>query len=326
MRRRQFLSFLGGATAWPLATRAQQPGRTVRIGRLSPLSRTADIPMLGGLRAGLQQLGWIEGKNLEFEVRFADGQLDRLPAIAAELVQQNVDVIVTGSNPGALAAKRATDKIPIVFVTTGDPVAGGLISSLARPDGNLTGITVLGVELNPKRLEVLNEAFGRLKRIGVLINPGSPYSEEFRSHRDATAQALQVELPLIEANTSAALPTALGGLASQHIDGLLILADIIFLTHREAIIELVAKQGIPAIYPDRAFTLAGGLMFYGAGLPTMYYRAATVVDKILGGAKAADIPVEQPTKFDLVINLRTAKATGLTASPSILARADEVIE
>jgi putative ABC transport system substrate-binding protein len=326
MRRRHFLSFLGGATAWPLATRAQQLGRTVRIGRLSPLSKTADIPMLGGLRSGLQQLGWIEGKNLEFEVRFADGRLDRLPAIAAELIKQNVDVIVTGSNPGALAAKQATDTIPVVFVTTGNPVAGGLISSLARPGGNLTGITVLGVELNPKRLEMLNEAFGKLKRIGVLVNPGSPYSEEFRSHRDDAAQALQVELPLIEVNTSSNLPAALGSLTSQHIDGLLVLADIIFLTHREAIIELVAKQGIPAIYPDRAFTLAGGLMFYGAGLPAMYYRAATVVDKILGGAKAADIPVEQPTKFDLVINLRTAKTLGLTVSPSILARADEVIE
>jgi putative tryptophan/tyrosine transport system substrate-binding protein len=326
MRRRAFVTGVASAASWPVIGLAQQPARTARIGRLSPLSEASEKPMIDGLRAGLKELGWTEGRNLTLELRFADGDPLKLPALAAELVARQVDVIVTGSNPGALAAKAATDRIPIVFVTTGDPIAGGLVSSLGRPGGNLTGITALGVELTAKRLELLKEGFGGLRRIAALTNPGSPYTDEFNARKDATARTLGIELATIEVRDPADLAAAFDRLRAENVGGVLVLADIMFISHRRQIVDLVAASRMPAIYPDRAFVDVGGLLFYGAALPDMYRHAAIYVDKILRGAKPADLPIEQPTKFELTVNLKTAKALGIEIPPTLLARADEVIE
>lgn len=327
MRRRRFfegfaLLCLGMA---PHAI-AQQAAKTVRIGRLSPLSETAEQPMIDGLRAGLAELGWIEGRNLAFEMRFASGHLDRLPALADDLARGHVDVIVTGSNPGALAAKRATQRIPVAFVTTGDPVSAGIVPSLARPAGNLTGISVLGLELNAKRLQLLSEYLGNPKRIAVLTNPGAPYTLEFVAQRAKISSALGIDLPLLDVRSIDHLPTAFERLAAIKAQGLLVLADIMFLSNRRRIVELVAASRLPATYPDRGFVDVGGLMFYGAALPDMYRHAASLVDKILRGARPADLPVQQPTRFRLVINGRTAQALNLELPRSLRARADEVIE
>jgi putative ABC transport system substrate-binding protein len=325
MHRRAFVTGLSGALAFGSAT-AEQAGRAVRVGRLSPLSAATDKAMFDGFRAGLHDLGWVEGNNVRFEMRFADGRLDRLPAVADELVRLGVDVIVTGSNPGALAAKRATGEIPIVFVTTGDPIAGGLVPSLRRPGGNLTGVTTLGVELNAKRLELLKEGFGAIARVAVLTNPGSPYTEEFLKLAEQSARVLGLQLQPFEIRDPLALGTAFDHIGAARFDAILVLADILFVTHRQRIVEHAARTRLPAIYPDRAFVDAGGVMFYGAALPDMYRHAATHVDRILKGAKPADLPVEQPTKFRLVVNLKAAKAMGLTVQVSLLLRADELIE
>jgi putative tryptophan/tyrosine transport system substrate-binding protein len=326
MRRREFITLLGGAAALPFAVHAQQAGRSARVGRLSPLSQSSEGVMFEALRTGLADLGWIEGSNISFELRFADGRLDRLDAAAEELVRAGVDVIVTGSNPGALAAKKATSWIPIVFVTTGDPITGGLVPSLRRPGGNLTGVTTLGVELNAKRLELLKEAFGRIGRIAVLINPGSSYTDDFRRIADETSRTLSIELYPVPVHDSGGLAAAFDQIRSARVDGMMVLADIMFVTARQHVVELAATTRIPAMYPDRAFADAGGLMFYGAALPDMYRHAASYVDKILRGAKAGDLPVEQPTRLTLVLNLKTAKVLGLEFPPTLLARADEVIE
>jgi putative ABC transport system substrate-binding protein len=326
MRRREFLTNVAAAVLAPATYgAAQEVGRVARVGRLSPLSEASEKPMADGLREGLHDLGWTEGKNLVLKMRFADGELDQLPALAEELVREKIDVLVTGSTPGALAAKRATGTIPIVFVTTGDPVQGGIVASLGQPGGNITGITALGVELNAKRLELLKEAFG-MSRVAVLANPGSPYTQEFRSQRDSTARSLGMELPLVEVKGRGELAAAFDRIGSMEVGGILVLSDIVFVSNPWAIVELVARLRIPAIYPDRAFVDAGGLMFYGAALPVMYRHAAAYVDKILRGAQPSKLPVEQPTNFELVVNQVAAKALGLALLPSLLGRADHIIE
>ena len=325
MKRREFL---GSAAAGVLCSGqlfAQQPERRPRIARLSPLSHESDKPMIDSLLAGLRERGWIEGQNFSLETRFADGDGDRLHALAAELVALNVDLIVTGSNPGALAAKRATRHIPVVFVTTGDPISGGLVRSLSRPEDNLTGVTALGVELAAKRLELLKESFGGT-RIVILTNPGSPYTEEFSARSDDLSRALSMELRTMAVGNPEDMNARIGTLRREETGSLLVLADIMFITHRQEIVNLVSSSGVPAMYPDRAFIEAGGLMFYGAGLPSMYHHAATYVDRILRGAKPSDLPVEQPTTFELVINLKAAKGLNIAIPPTLLARADEVIE
>ena len=320
--------FLAGAgtISVPASLRAQQRGKLARVARLSPLTESAERPMIEGLRAGLRELGWIEGQNLTLELRFGDGQLDKLPALAKELAREDVDVIVTGSTPGALAAKRATRRIPVVFVTTGDPVAGGLVQSLGRPGGNLTGVTALGLELNAKRLELLKDAFPRTRRVVVLINPDSSYTDEFEASRNRTASSLGVELITVAARTAGDLRKAFEEIDTLRPDALLVLTDVMFITEREQLVELAGAHKLPTIYPDRAFADAGGLMFYGAGLPDMYRHAAVYIDKILKGAKPGELPVEQPTTFQLVVNVRSAKATGFELPGTLLARADEVIE
>ena len=325
MRRREFLG-CAATTVLGYSTRtvAQQP-RTRRIARLSPLSREADRPMIEALLAGLKERGWSEGHNFTFEARFADGDEDRLSNLAAELVALKVDVIVTGSNPGALAVKKLTSEIPVVFVTTGDPISGGVVTSFRRPEANLTGVTALGVELTAKRLELLKESFGQ-GRIAVLTHPGSPYTNEFVAHRSDLQTALSIEVEAIAVADPTDLPSRIANINRERVASLLVLSDIMFITNPQVIVNSVASRGLPAMYPDRAFIDAGGLMFYGAPLPSMYRHAATYVDKILRGVKPSDLPVEQPTSFELVVNVKTARTLGLTIPPTLLARADEVIE
>lgn len=326
MRRRHFILSAGAAMVLPATAWGQHGAKRVRVGRLSPLSETSEKPMLDGLQRGLAELGWFEGRNIAYEMRFANGQIENLPALAAELVMQQVDVIVTGSNPGALAAKSATRDIPIVFVTTGDPIAAGIVQSLGRPGGNLTGITVLGGELNFKRLEMLKEMFGGLELIAVLANPASPYAKEFKEQKAKNARAFGFKLLLVEASDPAELFAAFERIKIAGAGALLVLADIMFITHRRRIAELAALNRLPTMYPDRSFVETGGLLFYGAALPDMYRHAAIYVDKILKGAQPADLPVEQPTLFRLVVNLKAAKEMGLKIPESFLARADQVIE
>ncbi len=325
MKRREFIALLAGI-AGASSAQAQVKQRPVRIGWLAPLSPTAAAASISGLRSGLRELGWVEDRDYSFEFRFADGVSDRLPKLASELVALNVDLIVTGSTPGALAAKGATSKIPIVFVTTGDPVAGGIITSLGRPGGNLTGVTTLGVELAPKRLQLLKELQPGLKRVATLIRSGSPYAEEFRSSAGKISSALGVELLLIDVQQSQQLTDAFDKAVAARADAVLVLSDVLFITQRSLIIELAAKAKLPMMLPDREFVTDGGLMFYGAGLKSMYHHVATHADKVLKGAKPADLPVEQPTRFELIINLKTAKSLGIELPASILVRADEVIE
>ena len=327
MDRRTFIGVVaGGILAAPLGSVAQPAGKTVRIGRLSPLSAEADVPLLAAFRRGMRDLGWVEGEKFFIETRYADGNPNRLPEIAAELVRQRIDVILAGSNPGALAAKNAAGMIPIVMVTTGDPVGGGLVASLARPGGNLTGVTALGQGLSAKRLELLKEAVPGVTRVAVLTNPASPYTGPFVKESAGIARALGVQLQLVEAHDPSEFETAFATMSTKHAGGLMVLADVTFITHRKRIVQLAAISRLPAVYGERDFVDAGGLMFYGASLTDMYRRAAVYVDKILTGAKPADLPVEQPTKFELVINLKTAKALGLAIPQSLVQRADEIIQ
>jgi ABC-type uncharacterized transport system substrate-binding protein len=316
-----FVFVVAGAVA-----QAQPTTQIPRIARLSPLSASADAPIFAAFRQGLRDHGWVEGQNLTIEHRFAEGKFDRLPELAAELVRLKVDVIISGSTPGALAAKDATSTIPIVMVTTGDPVGTGLISSLARPGGNLTGVTALGQELSGKRLELLKEAIPSVTRIAVLSNPANPDTSFSVKGVEVAAQALGTQLRVFEVRDATGIDGAFRAMTGERAQALMVLTDPMFVTHRRSIVELSVKSRLPAMYPISEFADAGGLMFYGASLPDMYRRAATYVDKILRGAKPADLPVEQPTKFEFVVNLKTAKQIGVTITPNVLARADKVIK
>lgn len=310
----------------PLSADAQGAGKIVRIGRLSPLSAETDSPNLEAFRKGLRELGWVEGKSFTIESRFADGKSERLPELAAELVRQRVDVILTGSNPGALAAKKATSTIPIVMVTTGDPVAAGLVTSLARPGGNVTGVTALGQMLNAKRLELIKETVPGVARVAVLTNPRSTYTAPFLQERDGMGRRLGLQLPLLEASGPGDFERAFAGLATERAGALMVQTDAMFITHRRRIVDLAARSRVPAIYGEREFVDAGGLMFYGATLAHLYHDAAVFTDRILKGARPADLPVEQPTKLELIINLKVAKALGLTIPASVIGRADHLVE
>jgi putative ABC transport system substrate-binding protein len=321
-------AFLAGtlATLVEAATSSAQTGtRPVRIGRLSPLAADADGPMMKAFRAGLQDLGWVEGRTFVVESRFADGKADRLAGIAAELVRQQVDLILSGSSPAALAAKRATSTIPIVMVTTGDPVRDGIVASLARPGGNVTGVTAIGQTLDIKRLELLKEAVPGVGRVGVLVNPDDFYTERFMKERAAAGRSLGLELRVVEAREPGQLEPALTALAGERVGALLVLTNALYISQHRRIVELVARSRLPAVYGERQFVDAGGLMFYGAGLAALYREAAAYADKILKGGRPADLPVAQPTRLELVINLQTARVLGLTLPQSVLLRADEVI-
>ena len=313
-------------TSFAPAAQDAKPGKTARIGRLSPLSAEADMPGLEAFRKGLRDLGWVEGRDFAIEARFADGKPERLPELAAQLVRNRVDVILAGSTPGALAAKKATSTIPIVMVTTGDPIEGGLVASLAQPGGNVTGVTALGDVLAVKRLQLLKEAVPGVTRVAVLANPVSPYTRSFLRARESAGRELGVQLQVVEAQDPAKLEQAFAAVAGKRAGALMVLTDVMFNNNRRRIVELAAKSRLPTVYPEREFVGVGGLMFYGASLVDMYGRAAVYADKILKGGKPADLPVEQPTKLELVINLKTAKALGLVIPPWVLARADQVIE
>jgi putative tryptophan/tyrosine transport system substrate-binding protein len=323
-----FVAVVLGVLCIPFAPAAQdaKPAKTARIGRLSPLSAEADMPGLEAFRKGLRDLGWVEGRDFAIEARFAEGKPERLPELAVQLVRNRVDVILAGSTPGALAAKKATSTIPIVMVTTGDPVEGGLVASLAQPGGNITGVTALGEVLSMKRLQLLKEAVPGVTRVAVLANPVSPYTRSFLRARDSAAQELRVRFQLVEAHDATKLERAFAAMVGERAGALMVLTDVMFISNRRRIVELAAKARLPAVYPEREFVGVGGLMFYGASLVDMYSRAAVYADRILKGGKPAELPVEQPTKLELTINLKTAKALGLTIPPSMLARADELIQ
>jgi putative ABC transport system substrate-binding protein len=312
--------------AAPLAAEAQQADRVFLIGVLGHSSASAYAGRTEAFRQGLRDLGYVEGKNIELEYRWSEGKQDRLPALATELVRRKVDVIVTHS-VGVLAAKHATASIPIVMAIAGDPVGTGLVASLARPGGNVTGLS-LGTEegLSGKKLQLLTEVLPKLSRVGVLWNRANPGVASQVADIQGAARTLGVRLQLVEFRGSDEVESALASLAGTRSDALIVPADAAAFQQRARLVAFTAKHHLPAIYAQRETVEAGGLMAYAASQIDTWRRAATYVDKILKGAKPADLPVEQPTKFELVINLKTARALGLTIPPAVLARADEVIQ
>jgi putative ABC transport system substrate-binding protein len=326
MKRRDFITLLGGASvAWPLAARAQQPaGRIRRLGVLQP--GAPPEPLVEALRQRLRELGYVEGRNVILEFRWAEGKLERLTQLAAELVGLKVDVITTLSTPVAIAARKATTTIPIVFTGVGDPVGSGVVPSLARPGGNATGISLLATELAAKRLEILREIVPDMSRVAMLWNDTNPSMVlRARETLDAAAQ-LGVTVQSIGVHDLIDFDPAFVEIESGQAGALATLVDPFTLRHRKRIVDFAAQKHLPAIYESREFVDSGGLICYGPSLLAMQRRAAEYVDKILKGAKPADLPVEQPTKFELVINLKAAKALGREVPPTLLARADEVIE
>jgi putative ABC transport system substrate-binding protein len=315
-----------GAVAAPLAAEAQAPAKVPRIGFLWSLSPT-DLPHLReAFRQRLRELGYVEGQTIAIEYRFAEGRPERLPALAAELVRLKVDVIVTGPPPAPEAAKQATSTIPIVFAVTGDPVAEGLVASLARPGGNITGLATMSPEVVGKQLELLKEVAPKISRVAVLQNPSNNAHPAVLRQSDGAARTLGLRLHILQARTPPEIEAAFAAMRSQRAGGILVLRDPLFFAQRTQIVALAAKSRLPAVYGNREHAEAGGLMAYGANAPLMFRRAATYVDKILKGAKPADLPVEQPTKFELVVNLKTARALGLTVPRSVLSLADQVIQ
>jgi putative ABC transport system substrate-binding protein len=324
MRRRELLLLLGGAMIAARALRAQQKAMPV-IGYLGIASPVPAAPFLAAFRQGLSETGYVEGQNLAIEYRGAEGRYDRLPALAAELVGRKVDVIVAQADVSALAAKSATSTIPIVFVA-GDPVAVGLVARLARPGGNSTGVSIMTIELIPKRFELLSELVPQAKSIALLVNPNNAFAERVIRDVQETAQAKGLQLHILKAGAEGEFQTAFASLVQVQAGALLVSPDSFFISRREELVALAARSAVPAIYEWREFTAAGGLISNGTSLIGIYRQVGVYAGKILNGAKPADLPVEQPTRFDLIVNLKTAKALGLTVPPSILARADEVIE
>ena len=325
LTRALLFTFTLGILTVPFAAKAQQPpGKTARIGYLS--FRSGPSHLDEAFRQGLRELGHVEGHNIAIEYRWADFKPDRASALAAELVRLKVDVIVsTGGPVPATAAKRATRTIPIVF-TMSDPVGLGLVTSLGRPGGNLTGVNILTVELNAKRLELLKGAVPGASRVAVLANPANPGMAEALKELEGAARALRVKLHVLEARERQEIDAAFAAMARERAEALLVMNDPMFLAQRERIVDLAAKHRVPGIFFFREFAEAGGLLSYSANLTDMYRRLATYVDKILKGAKPGDLPIEQPMKFELVINGKTAKALGLTIPPLPLLQADQVIE
>jgi putative ABC transport system substrate-binding protein len=328
VKRREFITLLGGAAAaWPLRAGAQQAGKVYRIGVLEMTSATLNVANVYALRAGLRQLGYFEGQNLVIEYRSADGRDDRFPGLARELLALKVDVIVTRGTPAAKAAKNATSTVPVVMAASGDPLGTGLVTSLSRPGGNITGLSAIVGELAPKRLELIREIVPGLARIAVLANTSNDAVRRDWARIETAARSLGVQAQLLDLRNSDALgPTFDAAGAARRAGALVVVIDAITLANRQRIVDLAMKYRLPGIYSSREFVDIGGLISYGVSYPDLYRRAATYVDKILKGAKPADLPVEQPTKFEMVINLKTANAISLDIAPTMLTRADEVIE
>ena len=320
--------FLAGLIVVALFSRAeaQQPKKVHRIGVFLPVSASASAHLIEAFRQGLREYGYIDKQNIALEYRYAEGKAERLKDLAAELVSLKVDVIVAGSTPGVMAARNATGAIPIVMVTTGDPVTGRLVASLARPGGNITGLTALGQELGGKRLEVLGEAVPKASLVAILSNPENPDTDLSLQGVEVSARALGVRLRVQEVRIPTEFEKAFEAITREGAGALMVLPDPMFVDQRERIVALTAKRRLPAMYAHREFFDVGGLMFYGASLADMWRRAASYVDKILKGANPAKIPVEQAKKFELLINLKTAKQIGLTIPQAVLYRADKVIK
>jgi putative ABC transport system substrate-binding protein len=326
MKRREFITLVGGAAGWPLAARAQQAAMPV-IGFLNPASPRSYAPLVSKFHQGLNGAGYVEGQNVAIEYRWADGHYDRLPTLASELVGRRVTVIAaTGGDVSALAAKAATTTIPIVFDTGSDPVKIGLVDSLNRPGGNLTGVSIFTVELVPKRLELLCEVVPAAAVIGLLVNPMRTSAESETRGAEAAVSALGRRSVILSASSEHDLSVAFATLGQQQVDALHVNGDNLFISLRDQLAALTARYAVPTMYGDRQYAVAGGLMSYNSNLTDIYLQVGAYTGKILKGEKPAELPVQQPTKFDLVINLKTAKALGLTIPPSLLARADEVIE
>jgi putative ABC transport system substrate-binding protein len=329
MQRREFTTLLGGtAVAWPRSAWAQQQtGRVYRVGYLAIGSREQTLHLIKAFEEGLRRLGYRSGENVVVAYRFADGEMERLPALAADLVRLGVDIIFSGNNDATVAAMKATTTIPIVMANGADPVSAGLVASLARPGGNVTGFSSEpGDEIYGKRLELLKETLPNLSRVGILWNPdNAPNQSRLTSIREAT-QALGLTLVPAEARTLDALEQAFAAMVRERAQVLLVLSDGVLFNSRGHIAGMAVRNRLPAISAVREYAEAGIFLSYGIDLPDQFRRSAVFVDRILKGAKPADLPVEQPTKFELVVNLKTAKALGLDVPPSMLARADEVIE
>jgi putative tryptophan/tyrosine transport system substrate-binding protein len=326
MRRRDFITGIAGsAAAWPLAAHAQRPGKLPTIGYLGSGTAATQGQWTAALMSRLRDLGWIEGRTIAIEYRWAEGRSERFADIAAELVQHKVDVIVTTGTPPVLAAKQATSVIPIVFPLAGDPVGNGLVASLARPGGNVTGLSIQTTDLGNKRLELLREALPSLGRLAVMANIGNASAAFEMAEVSKTAKTLGIEIVAVEIRRAEDIALAFETLKAR-AEALYVCGDPLVTTNRIRINTLALSARLPTMHGSREDVDAGGMMSYGPNFPAMFRRAADLVDKILRGTKAADIPVEQPTTFDLVINLITAKALGLNVPPTLLARADEVIE
>ncbi len=326
MKRREFISLLAGtAVSWPLAASAQQTALPV-IGFLNGASPDGYAPMLVAFRQGLKEAGYVEGQNVAIEYRWANGQYDQLPALAADLVRRQVSVIAATSTPANLTAKTATSTIPIVFTTGSDPVELGLVASLNRPGGNVTGVTQLTGEVAPKRVELAHELVPMATVIGLLVNPKNPYAEALTNASRAAAATLGLQLDVLHASTAAEVDEAFSTFRQKQSGALVIGTDAFFNSSAEQLAALSLRHLVPAIYEFRQFAAAGGLMSYGGSIMESYRLAGVYTGRILKGDKPAELPVQQSTKVELIINLKTAKTLGLTISPALLARADEVIE
>ena len=324
MKRRELLIALGGAVTYPFATHAQQKAMPV-IGVLSPASYDPFSTFVTAFRQGLSEAGYVEGENLAIEYRFAEGHYDRLPALAADLVGRKVDLIMANSPPAALAAKSATSTIPIVFRGGTDPVGDGLVASLARPGGNLTGVS-LADDVTAKRLQLLSELVPRVGVIALMVNPNTPSAERVIRDLQEAARTKGLQLHVLKAGSESEIDTAFASLVQLHVDALVVAADPFLSSRREQLVALASRHAVPSSYAWREFAASGGLISYGPSLTYAFRLVGAYAGKVLKGATPADLPVQQPTTFELVINLKTAEALGLTVPQSLLQRADEVIE
>ena len=323
MKRREFLTALaGGAVAWPGLGFAQQTRTPKRIGLIA----NSPLPPVNRFRETLRKRGWVEGENLIIEFRYGEGRDDRFPGFAEELVSMPVDVLVVWGTPAAFAAKRATTTIPILIASAGDVVNTGLVSNLARPDANLTGFIALNVDLESKRLELLKEAVPGLSRVVVLANPANPLNRVNLDIARRSGEKLGVKIEVVEAKSAVDIDGALAQIKKSRPDAVLLASDTLLLSKRKEIADFMAEQRIPAIYPFREYAGVGGLFVYGANISVLFERAAEYLDRLLKGEKVGNLPVQQATAFELIVNTRTASALGLTLPPSVLLRADDVIE
>jgi putative ABC transport system substrate-binding protein len=324
IRRRDFLAVLGGAAAWPLAARAEQPERQRRVGFLR--AEKPPAPWMDAFQKAMRELGYEEGKNLLFEYRWAEGDDERLPELANDLVRLNIEVIVVSGTPAILALKKATTTIPIVMAAAGDPVGTGIVKSLASPGGNITGMSTMGPDVGGKRLQLLKQFAPTAVHIGIIWNAKNAYTQLVIHESENAARTLNVRLQPLQVQTTADFDSAFETGSREQIDSLIVVEDPLTISRRRQIVDFAAKRRIPAVYGDKAFVDAGGFVSFGASFPDLYRRTAFYVDKILKGTNPGELPIEQATKFELVINRKTAKALDLNVPDQLLALADEVIE